>query len=640
MFVSTVKEDRDNQNYPCGEIDRWRTISLPFHSVFESNAHFNSTSGRFTAKEDGLYLVTANLLVRHAGSSEINIAALIDGERNNSAFRTFQPKPSNSPVDRYVSTLTLAGTVRLIKEQYLSIFLEVQCQGSTLQVLRNSSFSVVFVARWKSDYAAGFLATTTNSGYITQDVVIVYNWKITMFSKILSVTKYDPVVIKSSGLYFLQSVLVLDVIEGNATFRSGVLIDNNVAFNGIFASKLSEGSTGNFVLSAFGVIYLRKGQEIHLFVGFEGDGSYQYLPGSSFSMVRFLAPGQQPGLHQILQHVRNTSMRCDEAGFQSMSTGGDQLAYIQSNMLKVNSTIQCSREEFTAALTGTYFISLMFILTGKVPRNVTACVGPRKCTKCYIEFSTTLRQHNNTFGFVGLVDFKKDELISVCLSPRDKTLSIVTAARSVQHLGALNLNGTLQLKHQSVRFNSSGWHELTDWESYSGKSLPNVYVKESGLYILSTNLELKTMVDSRVGIKLEVTGLSNIAVLSVSSSAKASFSVSLSIAVLARLNITETIAVSLHSTSDSLNTGNNSTFFAALITKNTFHPCLSLQSKTSRYSSGEWWQGIEQWVNVDAQCTSENSNIDKGRFVADVAGVYFVAASVMVRTSRILHETR
>lgn len=636
MFVSTVKEDRDNQSYSCGEIDRWRTISLPFHSVFERNAHFNSTSGRFTAKEDGLYLVTANLLVRHAGSSEISMTALIDGESNNPAFKTFQPKSSNSPVDRHVSTLTLAGTVRLIKEQYLSIFLEVQCQGSNLKVLRNSSFSIVFVSRWKSDYAAGFLATTTDPGYITQDVQKVSNWKITIFSKILSVLRYTPVVIKSSGLYFLQSVLILNVDKENAIVRSGVLIDNNIALNGIFASKVSEGSIGDFVSSAFGVLYLQKGQKIRLFVG----GGYQYLRGSSFSMVRFLAPGQQPGLHQILQHVRNTSMRCDEAGIQSMSTGGDQLAYIQSNMFKVNSTIQCSREEFTTALTGTYFISLMFILTGKVPRNVTACVGPQKCTKCYIEFSTTLRQHNNTFGFVGLVDFKKDELISVCLSPRDKNLSIVTAARSVQYLGELNLYGTVQLKHQSVRFNTSGWHELTDWESYSGKSLQNVYVKESGLYILSTNLELKTMVDSLVGVKLEVKGLSNLVVLSVSSSAKASFSVSLSVAVLARLNTTETITVSLYSTSDSLSTGNNSTLFAALITKNTYHPCLSLQSKTSRYSSGEWWQGIEQWVNVDAQCTSETSNIDKGRFVADVAGVYFVAASVMVRTSRKLHETR
>ena len=428
MFVSTVKEDTDSQSYSCAEVDRWKTISPPFHSVYQTNAQFNSTSGRFKAKEDGLYLVTANLLVRHAGSSEINMAALIDGQRSNSVFRAFQPKPSNFPVGRYVSTLTLAGTVRLIQDQYLSIFLEEQCQGSNLKVLSNSSFSVVLVSRWKSDYAAGFLATTTDSGLVRTEVTKVYHWKVTMFSKNLVVTKYYPVVIKSSGLYFLQSVLILEVIKGNATAQSGVLIDGSIAFNGFFASKVSEGLTGNFESRAYGVLYLRKGQEIRLFVRFDSAGTYKYLSGSSFSVVRFLAPGQQPGLHQILQHIRNTSMRCDEAVIRSMSTGGDQLTYIQGNMFKINSTLPCKTEEFTAALTGTYFISLIFVLTGKVPGNVTACVGLQKCAQCYVEFFTTLKQHN-TFGFVGLVDLKKDEFISVCLSPPDKTLSLVTATR-------------------------------------------------------------------------------------------------------------------------------------------------------------------------------------------------------------------
>ena len=642
LIVSPVKEGDAIPSSSCGEIGSWRTVVPTFNSIFQNSAQFNSTSGRFKAKEDGLYLVTGNILIRHSGSSEINMSVLLDGQSSKTAFKTFQPKPSNSPRSDFISTLTLVGTVRLIDEQYLSIFIEAQCQGSSSwKVLDNSSFSVVLVSRWESDYAAGFLANTTSFGNGQPPTFSkVHYWHAWMFSKDFEVTKFFPFEIKSSGLYFLQSVLILNDIDGNTTFHSGVCIDNEIAFNGIMASKVSEGLKGEFVISAFGVLYLRKGQKVYLCTRSENNADFENRQGSSFSMVRFLAPGQQPGLHLIMQHVHNTSVPCERSVISSVSTSGNQLTYVHSNVVNPNPTSPCDKGDLKATLTGTYFISLIFTVRGNVPENVTACAGPRKCAECYVEVSSTLRQYNNTFGFVGLVDLKKDELISICLKSQDETFSLETATRSLHVLSELQPNRTVQLKHRSVSFSSSGWHKLPQWKTSNGKSVQNIYVVESGLYVLSVNMKLKVADEGLVGLKLKSMGSPNIDVSSILTSAEAGSSVSLAFAFLARLNASDAIDVSVYSSSDSLNTSSNSTFFFALITRDNQHPCLSLRSKISKYSAGEWWQGIEPWEDVDAQCVSPRSDSKEGRFVADVAGVYIVAAVVMVRTTSPLQQTR
>lgn len=635
-----MKEEEASPSSSCGEIDRWRVLTPTSNSLFQNSAQFNSTSGRFKAQEDGIYLVSANILIRNLGSSQMNMTILLDGRSSNNALNTFQPRPSNSPTGDFVSTLTLVGAVRLIPEQYLSIFIQVQCQGaSSWKVLANSSFSAVLVSRWESDYTAGFLGNTSDDGNGASVFGKVFYWQVAMFSKNLDLPEFSPVNVRSSGLYFLQSVLILNDITGNATFDSGVCLDNKIAFNGITASKVSEGLNGKFVISASGVLYLRKGQNVGLCTRSENAHiQFQNMRGSWFSMARFLAPGQQPGLHQILQHNGNTSASCEKSVIRSASTAGDQLTYINNNVFNPNLTLPCDKGDFMATLTGTYFISLIFTLNGNVPQNVTACAGPRKCAECHGEIFIRLSQHNCTFAFAGLIDLKKNELISVCLKSQQQAFNLVTATRSVHFLS--ELNKTVQLQHPSVNYNSSGWHELVQWQTPSGKSLQKIYVMESGFYVLSTNLQINVAVESLVGVKLETTGLTNPEVLSISSSAKPGSSVSFSVAVLADLKASEALTVSVYSNSNALNTGNNFTFFAALITKANQHPCLSLRSKTSRYSGGEWWQGIEQWEYINSRCLSANSDFNKGRFVADVAGVYFVAAVVMVRISNQLYQTR
>ena len=542
--------------------------------------------------------------------------------------------------------MTLAGTVRLTAEQNLSIFVEVQCKSVfSWKVLGNSSFSVVMVSRWESDYAAGFLAKTVLPDNGKPKFDRVYNWK-SVFSKTLSVSRGSSVDIKSSGLYFIQSVLILKDQGGNATFHSGVCIpQTTIAFNGITASKVSEGLKGNFVISAFGVLYLRKGQKIDLCTRSENKGQlFRILSHSLFSMVRFLAPGQRPGLHQTFQHVRNASVSCvscDRSVIRSVSTAGNQLAYINSNMFNPNPTLSCDKGDFTATLTGTYLISLVFTFKGNVSENVTACVGPRKCAECYVEIFSTLNQENsNTVGFAGLLDLKKSELISICFKSQDNNFSLTSATRSVQFLSELELNRTVKLRHRSLSFGSSGWHELREWKTASGETVQNISVVHNGLYILLTNMVFKVAFKGLVEVRLEAIGSAHQEVLTISSSAEAGSSLSFSVAVLVHLNASEAISVSVYSDSNSTFFGNNSTFFATLITDDNQHSCLSLRSKTSRYSGGEWWKGIEQWEVVDARCLSSNSEFTKGRFIADMTGVYFAAAVVMVRASSSLHQTR
>ncbi|KAL9976385.1 hypothetical protein ACROYT_G013683 [Oculina patagonica] len=567
----------------------------------------------------------------------------LNGQPSKPIGRTFQPIPSNNPSGDFASTLTLVSTVRLVADQYVSIFLEVQCQSAIpWKVLANSSFSVVLISPWDSDYSAGFVTKNTNFQSGTLGFNQVYFWSVpNLFSKNLEVPSFAPVDIKSSGLYFIQSVLILNDKRGDMIFNSGVCIDDKIAFNGITAFKVSEGKTVEFVVSAFGVLYLRKGQKVYLCVKSENkDRAYDKKAGAWFSMVRFLSPRQPPGLHQIVQDVRNTSVPCKWSVIRSMSTAGGQLAYINDNIFNLNRpTLPCDKGDFTAPLNGTYLISVMFILRGNVPKNVTACVGIRKCAECFIEVSSTLKQHDNSFGFVGLVDLEKGELISTCLKSKDETFSLVAATRSVQFLSGVEMNRTVQLKHRPLGLRSSGWHELVDWETHSGKYLQKFYVMESGLYILSINVQLEVDKERLVGVKLEATGSSNRDVLFIFSNSEADSTLAYSVAVVARLNASEAIAVSVYSNSQYLRT-RNTTFFAALVTDDNQLPCLSLRSKTSGYKSGEWWRGIEHWESVDTHCVSQHSDLSRGIFVADVAGVYFLAAVVMVKTSNLSHQTR
>ena len=609
-------------------------------SFFKISSQFDSTSGRFKAKEDGVYLISANVLIYHSNLSQIRLNVFRDGQNDNTALSTFQPRHSSSPRSFFVSTLTLAGTIRLTSEQYVSLFLDVQCLScSSWKVLSNSSFSVVLVSLWDDDYTAGFLARTNHfsSGAITY--AKVYYWR-AVFSNNLDVPAFESVYIEKSGWYFVQSVMILNDLDGNGVFHSGICASmNQILFNGFAASKVSEQLKGNFVISAFGVLFLQKGQEIDLCTRSEKGERYQYRDNSFFSMVRFLEPVQLPGLHQTFQNIYNVSSPHERSFATSFSSAGNQLAYINS-MFNPNPKSPRERGDFTTTLNGTYFFSLSFTLTGNVSANITACVGPQKCAKCYIEVVGTLNYLSNTFGFVGLLDLEKNELLSICLYSQETSFSLVSATRSVQYLYELGLIENVQLKHPSVSFDSAGWHRLVGWRNSSGEAIQSIYVKYSGLYFLSLNLLLRVPSTGLVGVRLQAEESVHQEISSIVSTVEADNSFSFNIAVLSRLNASQAMSISVYFDSNSLNIGNNSTFFAALITNSNKYPCLSLKSKTSQYLADQWWQAIEQWEDVDAQCLSPGSEFTKGWFVTHVTGVYFVAAVVMVRASGTLNQTR
>ena len=563
-----------------------------------------------------------------------------DGQNGDISLSTFQPRHSSSPGSFFVSTLTLAGTIPLYSEQYVSLFLDVQClSGSSWKVLRNSSFSVVLVSLLNDDYAAGFLARTAVKSGGDRTYTKVYDWS-AVFSKNLQVTAEESVYINESGLYFVQSVMILNDFFGNGVFHSGICASmNQILFNGFAASKVSEGLKGSFVISAFGVLFLQKGQKIDLCTRSEKGESYQYLQDSFFSMARFLEPVQLPGLHQIFQSVYNVSSPYERSFATSFSTAGNQLAYINS-MFNPNPKSPSEKGDFTTTLNGTYFVSLSFTLTGNVSANITACVGPQKCAKCYIEVVGTLLYPSNTFGFVGLLDLEKNELLSICLYSQETSFSLVSATRSVQYLYELGRIEIVQLKHPSITFGSAGWHKLLGWRNSSGESIQSIYVKYSGLYFLSLNLLVKVPSEGLVGVRLQAEEAVHQEILSIESSAEADTSISFNVVVLSRLNASKSMSISIYFDSSSLSIGNNSTFFAALITNSDKHPCMSLKSKTSRYLADQWWQAIEQWEDVDAQCLSPGSELTKGWFVTHVTGVYFVAAVVMIRASGTLNQTR
>ena len=564
----------------------------------------------------------------------------LDGQNDNTALSTFQPRHSSSPGSFFVSTLTLAGTIRLTSEQYVSLFLDVQCLGgSSWKVLSNSSFSVVLVSLWDDDYAAGFLARTSVISNGGNTYTKVYFWK-AVFSKNLEVSTFKSIYIKKSGLYFVQSVMILNDLNGNGVFHSGICASTNqILFNGFAASKVGEGLQGRLVISAFGVLFLQKGQKIDLCTRSEKESqNYQHLGDSFFSMARFLEPVQLPGLHQTFQNVYNVSSPHERSFAISFSTAGNQLAYV--NMFNPNPKSPREKGDFMTTLNGTYFFSISFTLTGNISANITACVGPEKCAKCYIEVVGTLNYLTSTFGFVGLLDLEENELLSICLYSQETSFSLVSATLSVQYLYELGRIEIVQLKHPSISFGLPRWHRLIGWRNSSGEAIQSIYVKYSGLYFLSLNVLLKAPSKGLVGVRLQAKEALHQDILSIVSSAEADNSFSFNVAVLSRLNASQAMSISVYFDSNSLNIGNNSTFFAALITNSNRHPCMSLKSKTSQYLADQWWQAIEPWEDVDAQCLSLGSEFTKGWFVTHVTGVYFVAAVVMIRASGTLNQTR
>ncbi|XP_067053159.1 uncharacterized protein [Acropora muricata] len=612
-----------------GEIGGWKTIHI-FDSQLERNGtQWNPTSGRFKADEDGFYLVAANLLVRHSGSSKVIMNVLLDdGQRQQIALATFHPLDPRG--GQYVNTLTIAGITRLKAEQTISLNITV---GPSLEVLPNSSFSVVLTSFWKSYYAAGFVSHTTSSSSNGG----VYDWSTTVSKRIFK-KRYFPVDIMDSGLYFLQSLVAVRVSKKYTVF-SHVEIDEKPVSSGFTSLMRAPAVKTRFFLGAFGVLYLRKGQKVSLFTGYVEPGeSFGNRAGSVFSMARLLAPAQQPGLFQTLKHVQRNSLHCGEPVISYSSTAGDQLAYVQGNVFNPNTTLQ-GYGDLTTPLTGTYLVSLIFTVSGKVPESFTACIGSRKCAECYVQVSGALSQYHNTYGLVGLVGITAHELISFCFKSNHTSFTLMSAKRSVHYLSGLNVNKTFELRHRSVAFPSSGWNELTEWKTKSGQLLQRVHVVVGGLYVLCANLGMKAAVPGLVGVKFEAIGLSNVELISTLASVQADSTEWLSISVVSRLNASEVIAVSQFTSSSLLNIGDNATFFAALLTNENDNACLLLRSRKSVYDAGKWWQGIEQWAPVDQLCLSPNSDASKGRFVADIAGVYFVTAAVTVRTTSVVHES-
>ena len=61
---AVVKQEDASQSSSGGEIGKWRAIHPA--CFLEDSSQFDSTSGRFKAGEDGLYLISAIVLIRHS----------------------------------------------------------------------------------------------------------------------------------------------------------------------------------------------------------------------------------------------------------------------------------------------------------------------------------------------------------------------------------------------------------------------------------------------------------------------------------------------------------------------------------------------------------------------------------------------
>ena len=593
--------------------------------------------------EDGLYLVSANILLSHPGSTSFTTKMVLDGRKTkNSPIHYFQQQPSGPPNGDSVNTLAVAGVMHLGPGQRVSIFIKPNVAVSW-SVLANSSFSVVMVACWQSANSAGLLALKyaaaaglTGFGQIPYWTTVSSKYD-SIFSKSLTITAAIRVRISHSGLYFAQTVLTVTDVAGNETYRGGLCVNKQLLANGVTASKKSEGSRGEvFSISAYGVLYLRKGDEVTVCTDSSIGQRYSVRRGGGFSLVRFLPLAVAPGLHQhapapLRRDSRNSSSLGTWFVIRSWLTGGNRF-YINNDIFNPNPILSSSKGVFSAPLSGRYFISAMMVLKADAPTHVLTCVGPHNCTTCYLGFSQVVRKGSDSVSFVGFADLGKDEAISICMN---SSVSYERASRSVQFLSSVDAtNTTIVRTHERIDFSSSGWHKLEEWKSSDGLGTPGrISISHSGLYIVSSNLGLNAVERGVVGLRFEVTGPSSAhEILAVLSSTGTDGVLSLSVAALARLASSEDVIVSAFTNSSSLSIPGNFTFIAALVSNATQSSCFSVRCRQSSYKSHGLWSPIAAWLEVDLRCVSPFSDATRGRFVADVAGVYFVAAVVVVQT--------
>jgi hypothetical protein len=486
------------------EVKGWQSRD----NVHQSQDRWDATQSRYTPLDDGIYLVSANLIISHSTANSFQV--LIAGDDNKNQFSGGQNYHSAQNAASTFS-LTVSCSVKLKSSNFVSVFVNSE-QSESWSVLGNSSISVILMSLLTNPDRAGINALTTSSQYLFREPfmeIIVWSdtnrYGSTYNEKVNLVDKQDVskmyVSVSVSGLYFVELGIRIEQIAVNFHKYSVALCigsdGNTVQYISVTSTKNAEGplATSRFGISAFGVVYLTKGLNVFACLS-GGSNQYKVLVGVGFSLVKIVPRDRNPGLRQTGAAVVKDQTSRDWTVVSDWSSRGESSLY---RFNRLNSY----GEESMNTLGGTYLLTSSLSISENTSATVPMCIGKQRCNECFLQLS--IRKGGLTMS--GAVWLPGQQSVYTCVRHRS-----VTVTRSAQFLPQASANTTFFFRHSSSKFTSNGLKSLNSWTSDVGLSHKNINVTQAGLYLVAINIVLRSAGDAvlKVSVNLCTNGRSKV----------------------------------------------------------------------------------------------------------------------------------
>ena len=290
------------------EINAWTTNSS-YNSMAYSNGRQGPSTQRYTSMLDGIYIVSANILVKNVsqpgssnGDTTFDLQAYVNGIQSNSlGLSDLKPGLADNTRDYY--TLSFSGSVRMQQGQYISLFL---ITGDSQYVIsRQSGFSLVLASTYTHDHKEGFLGTKNVASYL--DNTAINTWKpVTDIQTGVIPGRYQTAngetlkgfaqhTVIEPGLYYIFGNIRFGNAGGGTLFEAHAEIDSRSDVRyGMYAVEGSPKGR-EYNLNFGGTVYLTAGQVIRIMARTSKNG-YTIDQGSSFSLVKLQLDDRFPGI--------------------------------------------------------------------------------------------------------------------------------------------------------------------------------------------------------------------------------------------------------------------------------------------------------------------------------------------------------
>jgi len=192
-------------------------------TLFSNGGNFNLANGRYTATEDGVFLVSMNTRLQGPGTGYFRLVGSINGGRStNGGVHTIDGNPASS-----YETMTVAGAVSLRRGDYISMDVYADADNSW-QIYSESGFGVVKLH--EQSHQIGFLANLAGTrGYGTGwNRVSGFTDTGTLTTRLFNTGHFDPntgtFTAPRAGIYFVGANFRFDAACG-AYFRLLITIN-------------------------------------------------------------------------------------------------------------------------------------------------------------------------------------------------------------------------------------------------------------------------------------------------------------------------------------------------------------------------------------------------------------------------------